>query len=221
LLAGGQEALNSGEAAAAASRFGEELGLWRGPAFSDVADVERLAREAARLEELRLAAVEGRIEADLAVGRYGEVMGELESLVAEFPLRERLWRLLMLAFYRCGRQAEALAVYRRARDMLADELGLEPSKELRALEQAVLRQEVPAPPPLARHSLPAPLTGRARGAARTKCRTAHGPRYQPSGHATHGVCGGAGISDVETGATLRVLMPDRPPAAAGPPFHAG
>jgi predicted ATPase/DNA-binding SARP family transcriptional activator len=158
LAAVAREALSGGEAAVAGSRFREALGLWRGPALADVCEVEPLAREAARLEELRLAAIEGRIEADLAVGRPGEVIGELESLVAELPLRERLWRLLVLALYRCGRQADALAAYRRAREMLADELGLEPGEELRALEQAVLRQQVPAPPPLARHNLPAPLT---------------------------------------------------------------
>ena len=158
LVAVAQQALSGGEAAAAGSRFREALGLWRGRALADVCEVEPLAREAARLEELRLTAVEGRVEADLAVGRHGEVIGELEGLVAEFPLREHLWRLLVLALYRCERQADALAAYRRAREMLADELGLEPGEELRALEQAVLRQEVPAPPPQALHNLPAPLT---------------------------------------------------------------
>ena len=79
-------------------------------------EVEPLAREAARLEELRLVAVEGRIEADVELGLHAEVTGELEGLVAEYPLRERLWRLLVLALYRCGRQADALAAYRRARD---------------------------------------------------------------------------------------------------------
>jgi predicted ATPase len=86
------------------------------------------------------------------------VTGELESLVAEHPLRERLWRLLVLALYRGERQADALAAYRRARAVLTGELGLEPGADLRALEQAVLRQEVPAPAPLPRHNLPAPLT---------------------------------------------------------------
>ena len=153
--AGGAE---RGEAAAAAGRFREALGLWRGPALADVCEVEPLAREAARLEELRLAAVEGRIEADIELGLHAEVIGELEGLVAEYPLRERLWRLLVLALYRAERQADALAAYRRARDLLATELGLEPGEELRRLEQAVLRQEVPAAPPPARHNLPAPLT---------------------------------------------------------------
>ena len=158
LAGAGQAALSRGEAAAASERFREALGLWRGPALAGVGEVEPLAREAARLEELRLAAVEGRIEADIELGRHGEVIGELEGLAAEYPVRERLWRLLVLALYRAERQADALAAYRRARDLLAAELGLEPGEELRRLEQAVLRQQVPAAPPAARHNLPAPLT---------------------------------------------------------------
>ena len=97
--------------------------MWRGRALADVCEVEPLAREAARLEELRLAAVEGRIEADIELGLHAEVTGELEGLVAEYPLRERLWRLLVLALYRAERQADALAAYRRARDLLADRAG--------------------------------------------------------------------------------------------------
>jgi predicted ATPase/DNA-binding SARP family transcriptional activator len=158
-LAGtGQEALSRADLAAAAGWFREALGLWRGPALAGMGEVEALAREAARLEELRLAAVEGRIEADIGLGLHAEVTGELEALAGEHPLRERLWRLLVLALYRAERQADALAAYRRAREMLAGELGLEPGEELRRLEQAVLRQEVPAAPPPARGNLPAPLT---------------------------------------------------------------
>jgi DNA-binding SARP family transcriptional activator len=112
LAAAGQAALGVGEAAAAAGRFRQALGLWRGPVLADVCVVEALRREAARLEELRLA-VEGRIEADVELGLHAEVTGELESLVAEYPLRERLWRLLVLALYRGERQADALAAYRR------------------------------------------------------------------------------------------------------------
>jgi DNA-binding SARP family transcriptional activator len=124
LVAAGHEALARRQAVAAGARFREALGLWRGPALADVLEVEPLALEAARLEELRLAAAEARIEADLAAGLHAEVTGELERLVAEHPLRERLWWLLMLGLYRGGRQADALDAYRRARAMLADELGL-------------------------------------------------------------------------------------------------
>ena len=133
--------------------------MWRGRALADVADVQALAREGARLEELRLVALEGRIEADVELGLAAEVAGELEGLVAGYPLRERLWRLLVLALYRCGRQADALAAYRRARTVLAEELGIEPGEELRQLEQAVLRQQVPAAAPRRQqHNLPARLT---------------------------------------------------------------
>ena len=158
LAAAGQTALSRGEAAAAAGHFRQALGLWRGAALADVGEVEPLAREAARLEELRLVVVEGRIEADIGLGLQAEVTGELEGLAGQYPLRERLWRLLVLALYRAGRQADALAAYRRARDLLALELGLEPGEDLQRLEQAVLRHEVPAPPPPRQHNLPAPLT---------------------------------------------------------------
>ena len=143
LVGAGRAALERGEAVVAASRFREALALWRGRALADVAGVEPLALEAARLEELRLVAVEGRIDADIELGLAAEVTGELEQLVAEHPVRERLWRLLVLALYRSERQADALAAYRRAREMLAEELGIEPGQELRQLEEAVLRQEVP------------------------------------------------------------------------------
>ena len=113
LAASGQAALRRGDPTAAAGCFREALGLWRGPALADVSEVEPLAREAARLEELRLAAVEGRIEAGIELGLHAEVTGELEGLVTEHPLRERLWRLLVLALYRGERQADALAAYRR------------------------------------------------------------------------------------------------------------
>ena len=159
LAGAGREALEHGEAAAAAARFRQALGLWRGAALADVAEVPVLAREGARLEELRLVAVEGRIEADVELGLAAEAAGELEGLVAGYPVRERLWRLLVLALYRCGRQADALAAYRRARAVLAGELGIEPGEELQALEQAVLRQQVPAAAPRRQlHNLPVRLT---------------------------------------------------------------
>jgi len=158
LAAAGHAALGNADPAAATSRFAEALELWQGRALADVCDIDALALESARLDELRLTAIEGRIEADIELGRHARVTGELERLVAEHPVRERLWRLLVLALYRHERQADALAAYRRARDTLAAELGLEPGEELRRLEQAVLRQEVPEARRPSRHNLPAPLT---------------------------------------------------------------
>jgi DNA-binding SARP family transcriptional activator len=118
----------------------EALALWRGPALADVE--ERFATTAASsLEEQRLAALEQRIDEDLDSGKHAALVGELEQLVAAHPLRERLRAQLMLGLYRSGRQAEALAAYRDTRRTLADELGLEPSEELRELEQAILRQD--------------------------------------------------------------------------------
>jgi DNA-binding SARP family transcriptional activator len=119
----------------------EALDLWSGPALSDL-DEEAFARlEAGRLDELRLSALEERIDADLELGRHAGLVAELEQLVATNPLRERLRGQLMLVLYRRGRQAEALEVYRAARLALADELGLDPSPELQELERRVLRQD--------------------------------------------------------------------------------
>jgi predicted ATPase/DNA-binding SARP family transcriptional activator len=159
LLREGRDALERGATGSAADRLEAALALWRGPAFADVADEGLLAREAQRLDELRLVAREELIEAQLALGHHAECVSELEQLVAEQPLRERLWRQLVLALYRCGRQADALHAYRRARSLLRDELGLEPTEELRDLERAVLRQEVAgATVAEARHNLPARVT---------------------------------------------------------------
>jgi predicted ATPase/DNA-binding SARP family transcriptional activator len=155
----GRTALEAGRHAEAAQTLRKALELWRGPVLANLADYAFTRPEAARLEELRLAAVEARIDADLALGRHDALTAELDGLVGDYPLRERLHAQLMLALYRCGRQAEALAAYRRARTMLAAELGLEPGEELRALEQAVLRHQVPpAAPEQPRHNLPARLT---------------------------------------------------------------
>jgi DNA-binding SARP family transcriptional activator len=125
----------------AARKLRQALGLWRGPALSDLAYEPFVQSEIARLEELRWAALEKRIDAELATGRHAELVGELEALVAEHPLRERLRCQLMLALYRSARQAEALEAYRQARRALSEELGLEPSEELRQLEQAILRHD--------------------------------------------------------------------------------
>jgi len=126
---------------AAAATLREALSLWRGPPLADFA-YEPFAQAAiARLEEVRLAALERRVEADLALGRHGDLVGELDALVGENPLRERMRGQLMLALYRSGRQAEALAAYAAARRTLTDDLGLEPSVALQELERAILRQD--------------------------------------------------------------------------------
>jgi DNA-binding SARP family transcriptional activator/ABC-type branched-subunit amino acid transport system substrate-binding protein/streptogramin lyase len=146
LVEAGERALASGEAAEAAETLREALALWRGPPLADFA-YEPFAQTAiARLEELRLAALERRIEADLALGRHADLVGELKQLVAAHPLREGFRAQLMLALYHSGRQAEALEAYRDARRALVDELGIDPSPTLQALEQAILRQELPPAP---------------------------------------------------------------------------
>ena len=137
----GRAALGIGDAATAAQALGAALALWRGPALADLALEEFAQADAARLEELRLAVLEDRIEADLVLGRHGALVAELERLIQENPFRERLRAQLMLALYRSGRQAEALAVYQRTRRTLVDELGIEPGESLRQLEQAILAHD--------------------------------------------------------------------------------
>ncbi|MFI2212694.1 BTAD domain-containing putative transcriptional regulator [Streptomyces sp. NPDC020141] len=145
---------------ARAARLERALGLWRGPAYGGFAD-EVFARAAAeRLEEERLAALEDHAEARLELGEHHALLGELAERVAEHPLRERFRAVQMRALYRAGRQSEALASYRRLRELLADALGIDPGPELAALQEAILRQD----PALA---APEPATGRApRPAAR-------------------------------------------------------
>jgi DNA-binding SARP family transcriptional activator len=119
----------------------EALALWRGPALADL-EREPLARaEIGRLEELRLFALERRLDADLALGRRAELVGELEALTREHPYREAFRAQLMLALYGSGRQAEALEVYRQTRQLLVEELGIEPGPAIQRLEQAILRQD--------------------------------------------------------------------------------
>jgi DNA-binding SARP family transcriptional activator len=150
LLADGRGALAAGRSESAAATLRDALALWRGPALADVAYEPWAQAEIARLEERRRAALEERIEADLAVGRHAELVGELEALVGVEPLRERLRGQLMLALYRSGRQADALAAYREGREALVGELGIEPGRALQELERAILRQDaVLEPPPVA------------------------------------------------------------------------
>jgi class 3 adenylate cyclase len=141
LVTDGREALALDDAGNAAALLRDALALWRGPAFADFAYEPFAQTEISRLEELRTVALEERIEADLALGRHAELVSELEALVEVHPLRERPRAQLMLALYRSGRQADALSEYRRAREGMIDELGIEPGPELKALESAILRQD--------------------------------------------------------------------------------
>ena len=143
LLAEGRAALEAGDHAEAVDQFRGALGLWRGAPLSDFSYEGFAQDEIKRLEELHVSALEDRIEAELALGRHDELVPELEALVSRHPLRERLRGQLMLALYRAGRQAEALEAYRSARRTLLAELGIEPGRALRELEQAILAQ-VPA-----------------------------------------------------------------------------
>ena len=131
----------SGEGRQRAERFREALGLWRGPPLADLVYEPFAAHEAARLEELRTAAHEDLIDAELTFGGGGDLVAEVETLVAEYPFRERLRGQLMLALYHAGRQTEALGAYQDTRRTLVDQLGIEPGAPLRELEQAILRQD--------------------------------------------------------------------------------
>lgn len=124
-----------------AAKLAEALALWRGPPLADFVNESALEYDIARLQELRLSTLERRIDADLEAGQSSKLVGELEALIAQHPLREHLRWLLILALYRAERQAEALEVYRETRRVLSEELGIEPSPALRELEQAILRQD--------------------------------------------------------------------------------
>jgi class 3 adenylate cyclase len=165
LVAEGRDALAAGDPGAAAGALRQALSLWRGPVLGDVAAELGWQGPLARLEEQRLAVLEQRVDADLALGSHAELVGELEALVTAHPLRERLRGQLMVALYRCGRQAEALDVYRQTRETLAEELGIDPSRVLQDLERAILAQDptldwvpstgiAPAPPQAPAHSKP-------------------------------------------------------------------
>ena len=177
LVAAAKAQVAGGRTAEAAAALREALGLWRGPALADIPG-SIVQQGAAVLEEARLAALEERLRLDLELGRHLEVAGELAGLTAEHPLRERFYGLLMLAHYRSGLQAEALAVYRRARAALQAELGVEPCQELRDLERAVLNQD----PGLALAAVAPPADGQgapAGAAPRDAADEAPGPRQLP------------------------------------------
>lgn len=140
-LAGEARGLLPTDPGKAIEKLQEALALWRGSPLSDLAEEPSVQGEIARLEEERLTAIEDLVSARLGAGDHMEVVGELEALTARQPLRERLWAHLMLALYRSGRQAEALAAFGRARKVLAEELGIDPGKELQLLHEQILRQD--------------------------------------------------------------------------------
>jgi predicted ATPase/DNA-binding SARP family transcriptional activator/Tfp pilus assembly protein PilF len=158
----GRAALEAGRAEDAADYLREALAAWRGPALADLPEETRRAAEAERLEELRLTALELRYDAELACGRHDAVVAELEALTAEHSYREKFLEQRLLALYRSGRQTEALEVYRSAREVLAEELGLDPSPALQDLERAILQQDpslaAPEPPTRSTRPLPMPPT---------------------------------------------------------------
>jgi YVTN family beta-propeller protein len=165
LVAEGRKELAEGQPQLAADRLRAALGLWRGPPLPELADEPFARIEIGRLEDMRIDAIEERIEAELALGRHAEAIQELDALVARHPYRERLRAQLMLALYRAGRQVDALQAYQDARGTLTEELGIEPGKELRELQGAILAQD----PALdsARHG-PAPAISAPRPPARRR-----------------------------------------------------
>ena len=159
-LAAGTAALRDGRLHVASETLAEALARWRGDALADVRDVARLEGEATRLDDLRLLALEERIESDLGRGLDRELAGELDDLVQLHPFRERYWAQLVLALYRAGRQADALRAFQRLRSVLVEELGIEPGPALRDLEAAVLRQDASldrTPPPAMPTSVSPPV----------------------------------------------------------------
>ena len=158
LIAEGSDALRAGEAERAEKAFADALTPWRGPPFADFAAEPFAQAEIARIEQLRLRALEQRIEALLSLGRHVEVLAELPRLIDQHPLEERLRAQLMVALYRSGRQADALVAYQDFRRLLGDELGLDPGPDLREIERKVLSQDpaLVAPSPGAKRSPAAP-----------------------------------------------------------------
>jgi YVTN family beta-propeller protein len=201
-LAGeGRHALAANEPERAAADLRAALALWRGAPLSGIGDELFAQAEITRLEELRAGVIEDRIEAELALGGQADVIGELGALVAEHPLRERLYQLLMIALYRAGRQPEALAVYQSARRMLVAELGIEPSPALQRVERAILAQDAFLDPPPRPGLAPPPATG--------------GPRLPPASRARRArvvVTAGVGLGLVLALLASGVLAKSRGPA---------
>jgi DNA-binding SARP family transcriptional activator len=207
LLAEGRTALGVGDATRAAALLAEALGLWRGPLLADVPRSPLIGTQADRAAELWLAATELRIEADLACGRTAQAVAELRGLVAEHPMRERLWLLLMRALEDAGRRAEALETFAQAQGVIAAELGVDPGAELQRFHRALLAADPPAAAP------PSPQPTREARAGRIDERDA-GPHITPVTGARPRAAGGSGAAaDYSTDAEA-VSAPD---AAAGVP----
>lgn len=159
-VAAGRQAVDGGDPRRAIRLLDRALDLWRGSPLTDLSDSHLRVGQTVRLEELRLAAGEARVDAHLALGHQEAMVAELEALVTEHPLRERFWAQLMLALYRSDRRADALGVYQRLGDLLREELGIDPSNEVRELEAQILQEDpdlvlfAPGPP----SSIPTPLT---------------------------------------------------------------
>jgi predicted ATPase/DNA-binding SARP family transcriptional activator len=204
LAAAGSRALGEGDATAAREQLSAALGRWHGPALAEFAAEPFARTEAARLEALRLQALEDRLAADLALGRHGAILAELEALVAEHPLRERFREQLMLALYRAGRQGEALQVYADTREALAEQLGVDPGPALTRQYAAILRQDPAldggtAPPAVPLSS----FVGRERDLAETRQRLRAGRLVTLTG------VGGAGKSRLAT-EVVAACRPDFP-----------
>jgi DNA-binding SARP family transcriptional activator/tetratricopeptide (TPR) repeat protein len=165
LLASARTAARDGRWSEAAGRAGEALSCWRGEPLADIESDLLASREVPRLAELRLQAMETRIDAQLRLAGHGEVVAELQRLSAAHPLREHVHALLMLALYRCGRQAEALAAYQQVRAVLVEELGAEPGSELRALHQQILAADPALAAPATRTEAAGARPGAAAGPA--------------------------------------------------------
>lgn len=171
LATSGREALERGDPEQARALLEGALALWRGPALADFSYESFAEPEIARLEESRLAALEDRIEAELELGHHARLVPELEALVHEHPLRERLYQLLIVALYRSGRQVDALDRYQRARSKLVEEFGIEPGPQLQEVQRAVLSQDasLDLPPSTRKRRLPAPRQRRAWAAVVAAC----------------------------------------------------
>ncbi|HEX4661744.1 MAG TPA: BTAD domain-containing putative transcriptional regulator [Streptosporangiaceae bacterium] len=219
-LAGqGREALAAGDSPRAAGVLAEALGLWRGRALADVPSTALITAEAGRLEESRLAALELRMEADLGCGRHAGLVAELRRLLSDQPLREGLWSLLIRALGASGRRAEALAAYGQAREVISDELGVDPGPELQRLYQAMLTADRVArrgPPAAPEPGGPRPPRPASRGPASrgpaSRGPASPGPASPGPGSPIPGSPGSASPAPAATPRGARAASPRRVPA---------